>query len=191
MILKFTGRVEKILTGSISVSNIINTYLVYPLTCHKYVYEWYHLTKESVLFFPQLWHQTLFSLSHSKQEKLLFCFRVRLWIFSYYFCYQIAGMLTFRWNLKSFSNCPPNLPARPPKLLFILKQFQDGGFCFLGTNRELAESRPIWRSDLSFCFGFRRSAPTCSILWSHLQKDLPIGGQRSSCGTEFSKNDKA
>ena len=27
----------------------------------------------------------------------------------------------------------------PPNLPFSLRQFQDGGFCFLGTNRELAE----------------------------------------------------
>ena len=34
----------------------------------------------------------------------------------------------------------PSKPAyTPPKLPFFLRQFQDGDFCFLGTNRELAE----------------------------------------------------
>ena len=36
---------------------------------------------------------------------------------------------------------------------------------------------------LEFYFCFRRSAPICSILRLHLQKSLPLLGQRSCCGT--------
>ena len=42
----------------------------------------------------------------------------------------------------------------------------------------------MYSLEFYFCFGFRRSAPICSILLPHLQKNLPLPlGQRSSCGT--------
>ena len=52
---------------------------------------------------------------------------------------QIVGGYT----VKLLGGCIPPSPSfgtpGPSKLPFSLRQLQDGGFCFLGTNRELAE----------------------------------------------------
>ena len=69
-------------------------------------------------FFLSFGPKHCFHYRTASRKNYFFCFRVRLWIFSYYFCCQIAGMLTFRRNLNSFGKCHTLL------LSFFQKSFE-------------------------------------------------------------------